>query len=136
MLAIRVHATSFLPSRRNSCGRGETIESVRIRSRSRRTKPEEEGLESLRVVRVFVGTMIAVFLSIDKVLGTNYSVEEWRRKKDTTTRRSRIDADHATYKKYNVLSKAIENLTVKQKREIFKLMRTGSDVTMHDFLPR
>ena len=42
---------------------------------------------------VFVGTMIAVFLSIDKVLGTNYSVEEWRRKKDTTTRRSRIDAD-------------------------------------------
>lgn len=43
---------------------------------------------------------------------------------------------HATYRKYNVLSKAIENLTVKQKREIFKLMRTGSDVTMHDFLPR
>lgn len=41
----------------------------------------------------------------------------------------------ATFRKYKVLFKIIEGLRVKEKREIFKLMRTGTDVCERTFLP-
>jgi hypothetical protein len=40
-----------------------------------------------------------------------------------------------TWHKYNAIARAVERLSIRQKREIFRIMRLGDSVNEHTFLP-
>ena len=40
-----------------------------------------------------------------------------------------------TWHKYNAIASAVERLSIRQKREIFRIMRLGDSVDEHTFLP-
>ena len=46
-----------------------------------------------------------------------------------------LSVNHPTWKKYIVISKYVENLRVRDKRNIFQMMRLKADVTDDTFFP-
>ncbi len=46
-----------------------------------------------------------------------------------------LEISAAQWERYNIVSKQVSNLRVKQKRQIFVSMRETTDVDMHSFLP-